>query len=236
MRITLAALASAASLVAACPMPASAAERGYTVTDFNKVRVQGPFAVTLVTGVAPFARASGSQRAIDAVTLRVEGRTLIIQANSAAWGGDSRNPAGPIAIAIGTHDLASASLSGSGSLAIDKVRGLDFTLTVVGAGTGSIARADLDRLTLAVAGSGSAKVAGKASRLTAMVRGTASLDAAELAVKDATLTAQGPAIASLNASSSAKIDAAGTASVTVTGSAACSLKIAGSATVSGCRR
>jgi hypothetical protein len=69
-----------------------------------------------------------------------------------------------------------------------------------------------------------------------MVRGTASLDAAELAVKDATLTAQGPAIASLNASSSAKIDAAGTASVTVTGSAACSLKIAGSATVSGCRR
>ncbi len=64
-------------IVAASPL--YAAQRNYTVTDFTRVKVEGPFAVTLATNVAPYARASGSQRALDRVSLRVEGRTLIIR-------------------------------------------------------------------------------------------------------------------------------------------------------------
>src|SRR3546814_19405145 len=52
-RIMLAALALTATA------PAQAAERRYTVTDFNRIRVDGPFVVTLATGKSPSATASG---------------------------------------------------------------------------------------------------------------------------------------------------------------------------------
>jgi len=46
---------------------ASAAERRYTVTDFTRVRVDGGYGVKVTTGVSPFATASGTPAALDAV-------------------------------------------------------------------------------------------------------------------------------------------------------------------------
>ena len=43
-------------LVAASPL--AAAQRNYSVTDFTRIKLEGPFAVTLATNVAPFARAA----------------------------------------------------------------------------------------------------------------------------------------------------------------------------------
>ena len=123
-------------LLAAAASPLAAAQRNYSVTDFTRIRVEGPFAVTLATNVAPFARASGSQRALDRVSLRVEGRTLVIRTDRSAWGGAADEDAGPVTIAVGTHDLDQATLSGPGSLAIDRVRGLDFALVLVRIGRG----------------------------------------------------------------------------------------------------
>ena len=60
MRI-LASLLLAPLFVLGAASPLAAAERSYSVTDFNRVRVEGPFAVTLATNVAPFARASGAR-------------------------------------------------------------------------------------------------------------------------------------------------------------------------------
>lgn len=224
-------LAAVAIMAAA---PTAAATRNYSVTGFDRVRVEGPFAVTLATGVAPFARATGSNQAIDAITLRVEGTTLIVQANRSAWTGNAA-PAGPATIAIGTHDLRYASASGAGSIAIDKVRGLMFAMTLSGTAQGSIARADVDQLKLTMAGTGGAKLAGKAAMMNAIVRGAGSLDASALSVKDLTLTAQGPANVQVTATNSAKITAGGTATVTVSGNPACTVKALGSASVSGCR-
>ncbi|MEO7505133.1 MAG: DUF2807 domain-containing protein [Sphingomicrobium sp.] len=224
-------LAAFALLAAA---PASAATRNYSVTTFDRVRVEGPFAVTLTTNVAPFARATGSNQAIDAISLRVEGTTLIVQANRSAWTGNAA-PAGPATIAVGTHDLAYASASGAGSIAIDKVRGLMFAMTLSGTAQGSVAQADVDQFKLTLAGTGTAKLAGKAPMMTAIVRGAGALDASALKVKDLTLTAVGPASVQVTVSNSAKITAGGTATVTVAGNPACTVKAMGSASVSGCR-
>ncbi|MEO5809459.1 MAG: DUF2807 domain-containing protein [Sphingomicrobium sp.] len=223
---------AALGLLAAAP--ATAATRNYTVTSFDRVRIEGPFAVTLTTNVAPFARATGSNQAIDAISLRVEGTTLIVQANRSAWTGFAA-PAGPATIAIGTHDLNSASASGAGSIAIDKVRGLTFTLILAGAAQGSIALADVDQFRLTLAGTGSARLGGKAGTMTAIVNGAGALDASALKVKDLTLTALGPTSVQVTASNSAKITAGGAATVTVAGKPACTVDAMGSASVSGCR-
>ena len=216
------------------PAPAIAASRNFGVSGFDRVRVEGPFAVTLITGTAPFAKATGSAKGIDGVSIRVEGTTLIISADRSAWS-SAGSPAGPVTIAVGTHELDYAAVSGTGSLAIDKVRGLDFSLTVSGAGQASIAHVDIDQFKLALAGSGDTRLAGKAGKFTAIVRGAASLDASGLIAKDLALTAMGPATIKAFASGDAKVAAGGTSTVTLTGSPSCTVKAIGSASVSGCR-
>lgn len=233
-------LAPAAVIVAfAASVPALAATRSYTITSFDTIRVEGPYAVSVRVGGASFARASGAQRGVDAVSLRVEGRTLYVRADrstprSAFAGGDSAG-SGPVVIAVGTPDLAQAMLNGAGSLAIDRLRRLEFVLTISGSGSASVARAELDRLRVSLSGAGAATIAGRAKQFSATVRGAGSLDAGALASRDATLSVLGPASVKASVSNSAKVTASGTAAVALTGGAACELKVSGSASVTGCR-
>ena len=215
--------------------PAAAATRSYTVTSFDRVRVDGPYSVQLTTGRSPFARASGSAKALDGLSLRVEGRTLVIRRDSSAWGGYPGRAQEPIKVTSGTHDITAASLNGAGSLFIDKVKGLTFELSAQGAGRAEIGEVQADRLVVALSGTVTSRVAGKTLKLTAIVRGASSLDASGLAVKDALLSAEGPAQLTAAASDTARVDASGTAQVALTGRPACTLKVLGSSTVSGCR-
>ena len=228
-------LLATASIATGAAVPAGAADRNFGVSGFDRVRVDGPYKVRLITGVAPFAIASGSAAALDSVAIDVQGRTLIVRTNRSAWGGYPGEATGPVAITIGTHDLGGAWLNGAGSLAIDKVRGLSFDLSVQGSGAASIGLAAVDQLKVSIAGTGSASVAGAAPKLTAIVRGVSSLDASALNVKDAIIGAQGPATVRATVTNSAKVDAKGPAVVDLAGSPACTVTAAGSATVSGCR-
>jgi hypothetical protein len=233
MRILL--LATAASLGIAAAAPAAAADRNFGVSGFDRVRVDGAFKVRLTTGVAPFAIASGSAGALDSVAIDVQGRTLVVRSNRSSWGGYPGEAKGPVEISIGTHDLNAAWLNGAGSLAIDKVRGLSFDLSVQGSGAASIGAVAVDQLKVSIAGIGSASLAGAAPKLTAIVRGVSSLDASALTVKDATIGAQGPATVRATVTNSVKVDALGAAAVDLAGSPACTVKAVGSATVTGCR-
>ncbi len=215
--------------------PAGADTRNFGVSGFNKVRVDGPFKVRLTTGVAPFAQATGSARAIDRVALDVRGQTLIVHANQSSWGGYSGENVGPVEIAIGTHDLSAAALNGSGSLDINAVKGLAFDLSVQGSGGAAITETDVDQLRVNVIGTASASLGGRAGKMTAIVRGISSLDAAGLTVKDATIGAEGAATVKATVTNEVTIDGAGTATITLTGDPSCTVRAHGSATVSGCK-
>lgn len=216
--------------------PASAADRSYSVTGFDRVRVDGPYRVTLTTGKAPFARASGSLAAIDSIDISVQGRTLVVRSNPSSWGGYPGDSQGSVTIEVGTHDLSAAWVNGSGALAIDRVRGLEFDLAVQGSGTAAIGEARVDVLKIGLSGSASATVAGEAPKMTAIVRGTSLLDAGGLRVKDATLGAEGPSKINAAVSNSAKVDARGVAIIDISGGPACTVKAQGSALVTGCSR
>jgi hypothetical protein len=215
--------------------PAGAATRNFGITSFTKVRVDGPFSVTLKTGVAPFARASGSAAALDRVSINVEGDTLVVHSNVSSWGGYPGQDSGPVQVEVGTHDLSAAWLNGAGTLSIDRVKGLKFGLSVQGSGAGEIGNADVDQLDINVMGTAAARLAGRAGKVTAVIRGISTLDASSLASKDASLGAQGAATISANVSDSVTVDANGPATVRLTGGAACTLRVSGSANVSGCR-
>jgi len=230
MRTFLFAVSASLALAA----PAGAATRNFGITSFTKVRVEGPFKVTLATGVAPFARASGSPAALDRVAIEMRGDTLVVRA-SPSWGGYPGADAGRVEVSIGTHDLDSAWLNGAGALAIDRVKGLIFTLSLQGSGLGEIGDVAADQLNVSLVGTANARLAGRAGKLTALVRGTSSLDAARLATPNAAIADDGTSTIDANVTDTARIDAWGPATIRLSGRPSCTLKVSGSASVSGCR-
>src|ERR1044072_6636823 len=96
--------------------PAGAVERRYPVTDFDRVQVDGAYQVALTTGVSSGASAQGSSEALDRVSIDVQGNTLRVRPNRAAWGGYPGDRKGPVVISLSTRDLPAAAVVGSGSL------------------------------------------------------------------------------------------------------------------------
>jgi hypothetical protein len=215
--------------------PAQAAERNYSVTSFDRIRIDGPYQVTLKTNVAPFAKATGSQGALDGVSVKVEGRTLIVRATpGGSWGGYPGASRGPATIAVGTHELKTVWINGAGALFVDKVKGLSFDASIQGNGVMRVDSTDVDLVKIGMSGAGSARLAGRAAKLTANVSGTSTLDAETLAAKDAVIGAEGPVQVRASVGNTAKVNALGLASVVVAGGAACEVKAQGSASVTGC--
>lgn len=208
--------------------PAVAAERGYSITSFDRIRVEGPFVVTVTTGKAVSGRASGSAEALERVSVSVEGRTLTIRPNSAGWGGYPGRQVAPAAIAITTPGLSTVILVGSGRLEVDRMKGLRVIVTVEGSGRVGIRALDADNASLAVAGSGTIEAAGSAHQVAAVVRGTAEIRAPRLVVSDLILTSESAGAVTMQASRSAKVSALGTGSITVAGTASCQVKKVGS--------
>ena len=221
--------------LASLAAPADAATRNFGITGFTKIRVEGPYKVTLASGIAPFARATGPGAALDRLTVEVRGDTLVVQANKSGWGGYPGENPGPVEVSVGTHELSNAWVNGAGALLIDRVGGLSFALSVQGSGRAEIAAADADQLNVSLAGTASAKVTGKAKKLTALVRGISALDAAAIAATDASIGTEGAATVDANVTDEATIDSSGPATIRLTGRPTCTLRTGGSATVSGCR-
>ena len=222
---------SALLLLALLPGPALAANRSYSVTDFDRIRIDGPYAVTLRTGAASSASATGDMRAIDRLSVTVQGRTLIVRADSSGWGGWKGESPGRVALSVATPALSSAILGGSGALAIDRAKAMRFEIGLSGSGSIAIGTLAADRLALTLVGSGKVTVAGSAAQTRATLQGSGTIDAAKLASDDLELGVSGTGDASFAAKRSAKVTAAGTGAVTVTGNAACTVNSVGSGEV-----
>ena len=223
-------LAAIVLLLAAAP--AGAATRNFSVVSFTKLEVSGPYQVDVRTGSGQSATATGSQRALDQLTVEVRGDRLVIQPNRANWGGWSwDNKDGPVVIVLTVPSLASAVLSGSGTVTIDRLRGESFAGGVKGAGKLVVAQSAAARLTLSVNGAGVLRIAGRCAQATVNLNGSGTVDAAALRCDDAQVNAEGSGTIGLTADRSAKLAAVGSGDITVTGSASCLVNATGSGAV-----
>lgn len=221
-----------ALLLIALAAPATAAQRNFTITSFDRIRVEAPFEVVVTTGKPPSARAESTPDALDTVDLRVEGRTLIVRQQS-GWNGQGRGV--PVRVTLGTPDLASALLTGSGRLLIDRMKGLSVNLGLGGPGQLQVASVTADRLDLLAAGSGTVTLAGTIKNGRIGAEGSIVLDAAALQSDDLVLVAAGSSEVRASARRSANVTATGAATVTFQNPVACTRKVTGGATVTNCR-
>lgn len=218
-------------IVAAAAAPAQAATRTYSITGFDRIRVEGPYQVTLKVGPGARAVADGDMRAIDRLSVEVQNRTLMVRTNRSAWGGWDKDGAGRVALSVTTPSLVSAILAGSGSLAIDRVKAQRFDLAVSGAGSASVAALQADRALLTMVGTGTIVVAGAASQTRASLQGSGTIDAARLATDDLDLSVAGTGGAGFAARRTAKVASTGSGDITVSGPAACTVTSVGSGAV-----
>ncbi len=205
------------------------------VTGFTKIRVDGPYSVKLTTGVPPSAKAKGSATALDKLSVEVEGQTLVIRKSQSGWGGFPGDNSGPVAIAVGTHDLNTIWLNGSGGLKVNAVKGPSLDISVVGAGSVAIDKVTVDRVGVSLSGSGSAVLAGTAMEAAATASGTSSLDAHALIAKNATIGASGAGVVKLAATNTVKVNGEGAVTIELSGAPSCLLNVEGPASVTGCR-
>ena len=213
------------------PAPASAATRTYSVTTFDRIRVEGPYAVALKVGPGVSARADGDARAIDRLKVEVQGTTLVIRTDAAGWGGWDKATPGRVALSLTTPALSSVGVSGSGTLAIDRAKAMRFDIAVSGSGSVALGAIATDRLGVVLVGSGRVAVAGRAQQTHATLQGSGSIDATKLAVDDLQLAASGSGEAKFTASKTATVSASGSGDVTVAGAAACTVNAVGSGEV-----
>lgn len=213
----------ALALVAGLAAPgwALAAEgRTYTVSSFDSLRVDAPVTVRLATGLGSSARAEGPRATLDRLRVEVSGRVLKISMVAAPDGGRS---AGPAMLALSTGDLRRVMLTGGGSVAVDRIKGLSAEIVLGGNGNVTVGSVELDRLTVMLAGGGQVTLAGKAGVADLRVSGPGSIVADKLNARQAKLASEGPGSIALTASVSADIRASGSGDVTVLGKAACTV-------------
>jgi hypothetical protein len=211
--------------------PAGAAERRYSVTDFDRVQIEGSYQVTLRTRLTGSARAEGSAEALDRITIDVQGNTLRVRPNRSAWGGYPGDRIGPVTISLTTRDLRAASVTGSGGLDIDRAKGLRVDLSVSGSGRLAVASVDADNLVVGLLGGGRITLAGRAKQLKATIQGSGDLAAAGLNVDDAQITADTAGSVAFAAGRTVKLKASGPGDVEITGNGTCTIEGEGSGNI-----
>jgi hypothetical protein len=215
---------AALALAAAFAVPAAAAERTYSVTDFDRVSIEGPFTVRLTSGRPAAASATGSQHALDRISIAVESGVLRIRPNRSAWSGDPGAASGPVAIEISTRALRAATVLGAGSLAIDRASGMRVDLTVEGSGRIAVPTVAVDRLVVGMIGSGRIQIAGTAADLRASVHGWADLDAGALRAQAAQIVTDTAGRIAVGVERQATVTASGIGEVDIVGAPACTLR------------
>jgi len=226
-----AAIAASAALTALAA-PASAVDRRFPVTDFDRVIVEGPYRVHLVTGRASSAVASGTREAIDRVTVDVQGQTLRIRRNRNAWGASQNAAPGPLDIELATRNLRSVRLIGPTQVEVQGGSGLNVDFSVEGSGLLKATGVQADNLSLGLLGSGRIEIAGTARRLRADFQGAGDVAGQALVVaQEATIATTTAGTVALTVNGPVTVNANGLGAVAIFGRPTCTVRGTGEAEV-----
>ncbi len=209
--------------------PVSGAEMAFRVGNFDRVSLGGSPDVTVTTGRAVTVQASGEQRALDRLDIRVEAGTLKIGTKPGfrlSW-----NDGGRVRIAVTVPMVRGVEVGGSGSVNIDRVKTPSFGAEIGGSGSIDVAALDTQRATFSVAGSGKASAAGRCDSVAIEIAGSGKLqlDRLRCATLDATIAGSGDIAA--YASRTAAVSVMGSGDVRVAGGAKCAVTKRGSGSV-----
>lgn len=230
-RIMLAAMAIGCAVQA----PAHAADRRFTLSAFDKVRIEGDVAVEITSDAAPFAVASGDPRALEALSVKVQGGTLYIRRARRNAPTEARNrKAAPDAlplVRLSARAVQSLTVLGHGSARIDRLAGPRPSATMDGNGSVEIGAVAADAVAINVNGSGSLKIRGTSTSARAVMLGDGLIEGTSLTLGSVEFTGEGPVRAKLTVNGPAGIAVKGDADVQIAGKPVCTIRQTGINTI-----
>jgi hypothetical protein len=125
-------------------------DRDYEVGEFERLELSGPFDVVVSTGSPPSVRASGSQSALDALSVEQDGDRVAIDWDG-GWACD-------LEVAVTVPALKSVRMTGSGDVSVDRVKGDSFECATNGSGDLDVEEIEVQRLKLRSVGSGDLRI------------------------------------------------------------------------------
>jgi hypothetical protein len=212
-------------ILLAIAAPASAADRTYSITSFDRIRVDGPYDVRLTVGGSPRAVASADPDMLADLDVHVEGSTLVIGSSlDERQEQDAVANAAPV-ITLSTPNLRSAAVIGGGKLAIDgAVKAQRIDLQLNGSGALGVSGVQADELYATLLGSGSMTLAGTSNRARLISSGQGTISATPLVASDLTVRLDGTGETDATARYTANATSTGLGRIVIHGNAACTVK------------
>ncbi|MDE0878747.1 MAG: DUF2807 domain-containing protein [Sphingomonas bacterium] len=199
-------------------------ERHVYIGSFDRIRVQGPFAVRVIEG-SPDAILSGDPRIIESVEVRVDGTTLTVRNAMGAWGERPRATATrPVIVTLRTRSVANALVIGGGKLSLARMKATRVDLSVTGAGAIEARGIEADQASATIIGGGAIMMAGTARTARLLTNGPAAIDASALSAGDLTVRVDGPGAVKAAARFTARVDNIGLGQVEISGKPKCTVK------------
>lgn len=211
--------------LALLPTAVAAADRTIGIGSFERLRVDGPIDVRVVTGKPASAKISGDRDAIERLSVSVDGSTLTIRPGNQAWGETPRRgSAGLAAVTLTTPTLGSVTSLAGAKIAATRMKAPRVDLAVTGSGSITVEAVETDQLAATAIGVGAVTIAsGKAARARLAVNGTATIDAAAVVAGDLQATLDGPGEVKGQARFTATVNNIGLGRVVVGGNPKCTV-------------
>jgi hypothetical protein len=216
------------ALLLTAATPVLAADRSFAVGSFHTVSASGAEDITITTGKAVSVIASGADRDLDRLDIRVEDNTLKIDHKKGSWSSWSNDS---VKIRVTMPALHGLRMSGSGNITADSGGGPAFAIAASGSGDARVMRINSPAVRIATSGSGDVTVAGKCTTIDIGVSGSSNIDAGALQCTDAEVKISGSGDVKLYATAKANIRISGSGDVVVAGGARCQSRTSGSGDV-----
>lgn len=224
------AMLAAVAMTTAMVQPAQAAERNFTVANFDAIESRGPFDVVVSVGKGVSVRAVGETKDLDRLAVRVENRELRIDSKERGWMDWSRTA--PIRIHVTVPSLKAVALAGSGDIQVDRVKADHFSGSIAGSGDLTLGSLAANSAKLSIAGSGDLAVNdGSCRSADVSIAGSGDVNIGGVRCQMLSARVAGSGNISANATGGAKVSIMGSGDVAVAGGAKCEVSKMGSGTV-----
>lgn len=211
---------------------ADAAERKYSMSGFDAIRVGQGVNVVITTGTGPSAQAEADDRRIlDRVSFDRSSRQLVVSMKRGSVDGSSSAENGPVTVYLTTYEVKELTHVGSGTVTLDELSGRQTRIRLGGFGAIAIGNVDSEDSDIALSGGGQVTMAGEIRKARVALIGSSTFDGKALMVERLTLTNRGASSSHVAVEREAKINNSGTGMIRIDGKPVCTIETDGAAEI-----
>ncbi len=188
-------------------------ERVRALTAFSKLRIDGPFDVTLTQSGSDQATIVADDNIEPLIETAVEGDALVIRMKRDAGFTTRSAPT----VRVSARALQAIAINGSGDLSVDSFKADGLGLNVVGSGDVHFGLVELKDLNVSISGSGDVRLAGRADQQSWSVSGSGDVDARALAGRAAKVNINGSGDVSLGVTEQLDVQLSGSGDLSYAG-------------------